>query len=403
MVVSGPLRIQVDTPTAGATVVLPFAVGGWAIDQLAPSGSGIDAVDAWAVPTSGAPTFLGSAKMGGSRPDVAAIFGAQFRPSGFDLGANALLTPGAYMLTVFGRRASTGAFEIVEQVPITVRGVTLSDLLPCGPGQVPQFDGTSWVCSNNSGLQGAPGPQGPAGAIGPSGPTGATGVPGPTGPAGSGVAGPTGATGATGQVGPTGSIGPTGPTGSTGTPGPIGPTGSTGATGATGSVGPTGPAGANGTPGATGATGATGQTGATGATGATGTTFLTGHGFLNSGTDSNYHTVVGHTSPLNPFGPDTTTPEGTASVAPFTCIASALRVVVDIPAPASGVRMVLQSGGTYTVISDTALSCTVPPGGTTCTTGLTSAVINAGELIVFRSTSDLLPSSINLSFGWRCQ
>ena len=68
MVVSGPLRIQVDTPTAGATVVLPFAVGGWAIDQLAPSGSGIDAVDAWAVPTSGAPTFLGSAKMGGSRP-----------------------------------------------------------------------------------------------------------------------------------------------------------------------------------------------------------------------------------------------------------------------------------------------------------------------------------------------
>jgi hypothetical protein len=200
-VVSGPLRLQVDIPAPGATVTLPFAVGGWALDQLAPSGSGIDAVDAWAIPVSGAPTFLGSATLGASRPDVAALFGAQFQPSGFDLGANAALTPGAYMLTVFGRRASTGAFEIVAQVPITVRGVTLSDLVPCDPGQVAQFDGTKWGCSNNSGLQGPPGPQGPVGAMGPVGPIG---LQGPTGD--TGVPGPVGPQGPTGPVGPTGSI-----------------------------------------------------------------------------------------------------------------------------------------------------------------------------------------------------
>jgi Collagen triple helix repeat (20 copies) len=232
--INGPLRLQVDIPAASTTVTLPFGVGGWAIDQLASSGTGIDAVHVWAIPTSGAPTFLGAATMGVSRPDVAAAFGAQFEASGFNLSANAVLAPGGYTLAVFGHRSSTGTFDIVEQVPITVRGVTLSDLVPCTAGQVPQFNGAAWGCADNPGVpgvQGPQGPQGPAGSQGPAGPQGATGPTGATGPAGA-----TGATGSTGLTGPQGVTGATGPTGPIGSTGPQGPTGATGATGATGSI-----------------------------------------------------------------------------------------------------------------------------------------------------------------------
>lgn len=102
--------------------------------------------------------------------------------------------------------------------------------------------------------------------------------------------------------------------------------------------------------GATGTAGALGPTGATGTTGAPGPSFFAGHGFLNaSGGDVYYHTVFGHTRPFNPFGPDTTTPEGTASVAPIACTASGLRVLLDVPAPPGGVRMALQRGTTFNV------------------------------------------------------
>src|SRR5215471_2470672 len=135
--VSGPLRIQIDMPLAGTTVTSPFGVGGWALDQLAPSGTGIDEVDVWAIPPSGPLIFLGTAALGVTRPDVAASFGARFATAGFNLTVTAPLAPGAYTLAVFGRRASTGTFDIVDQVPIAIRGVTLTDLFPCTAGQVP--------------------------------------------------------------------------------------------------------------------------------------------------------------------------------------------------------------------------------------------------------------------------
>lgn len=63
----------------------------------------------------------------------------------------------------------------------------------CSNGDVPLFNGTSWVCTAAPpGPTGATGPQGPAGPTGPQGPTGATGA---TGPAGStGATGPAGTT-----------------------------------------------------------------------------------------------------------------------------------------------------------------------------------------------------------------
>src|SRR4051812_15568544 len=83
---NGPLLLHVDTLSAGASVLPPFVVAGWALDQQAAAGTtGIDAVDVWAVPASGGPVYLGPATLGGQRPDVAMSFGSSFLSSGFSL------------------------------------------------------------------------------------------------------------------------------------------------------------------------------------------------------------------------------------------------------------------------------------------------------------------------------
>ena len=256
VVASGALRLSTDAPATGSSVLPPFLVGGWALETSAASGSGVDAVHVWASPAIGPAIFLGVAAMNAARPDVAAIFGAQFQQAGFNLVVTTALPPGNYTLQVLARRASTGTFDIVEQVPVVVRGVTLSDLVPCAADQVPRFDGAAWGCAT------ATGPQGPAGPAGPTGPIGPTGVTGPIGPTGAaGANGSTGATGPTGATGLTGTTGPAGPTGATGATGPTGATGSTGATGATGPIGATGPTGNTGPIGPTGNTGPTGPPG----------------------------------------------------------------------------------------------------------------------------------------------
>jgi hypothetical protein len=114
---------------------------------------------------------------------------------------------------------------------------------------------------------------------------------------------------------------------------------------------------------------------------------------------------MGHTSPFNPFGPDTSSPEGAASVAPGACTASGLRVVLDVAAPVGGVRFALQrSAHTAAAVADTAVLCTVPAGATSCTSGAAAAAISAGDILVFRSdTVGALPIDVNIYFGWVCQ
>jgi hypothetical protein len=63
--------------------------------------------------------FLGAAITGGSRPDVAAIFGSQFARSGFGLPAGSL-SPGEYQISVFAHSAVTGTFNHAIGVAITV-------------------------------------------------------------------------------------------------------------------------------------------------------------------------------------------------------------------------------------------------------------------------------------------
>jgi uncharacterized repeat protein (TIGR02543 family) len=113
-------QIVIDTPRWQQDVAQPFALGGWAADLDAASGTGIDAVHVWAYPlTGGAPVFLGSAARG-SRPDIAAIHGDQFLDSGFGLSAQGL-TPGNYDLAVFAWSSVSGGFTPATVVRITAR------------------------------------------------------------------------------------------------------------------------------------------------------------------------------------------------------------------------------------------------------------------------------------------
>jgi glucose/arabinose dehydrogenase len=116
--------LQLDTPSNNAVLRQPFAVAGWALDAAATTSSGISAVHVYAYPAAGSPVFLGSAQMGGARPDVAAFFGSQFGQSGFGLTARGL-TAGSYTLVAFGLITSTGAFGVVQSVPVRVAASSL--------------------------------------------------------------------------------------------------------------------------------------------------------------------------------------------------------------------------------------------------------------------------------------
>jgi hypothetical protein len=112
-------RMFVDIPRAGASTAARFRVAGWAIDASAAAGTGVDAIHVWAYPAGGgAPVFVAANPVFVNRPDVGAIFGAAFTPSGFQLEGS--LSPGAWTLVVFARSTRTLAFNQAVAVPITV-------------------------------------------------------------------------------------------------------------------------------------------------------------------------------------------------------------------------------------------------------------------------------------------
>jgi hypothetical protein len=128
-------RMAIDMPQSG-TVASPFGIGGWAIDAGAASGSGVDAVHVWAYPNPGsgqAAVWVGTATLGASRPDVGAIFGSQFTPSGYNLTAT--LPAGYYQVVVFARSTVTGTFNQAQSVFLTVTGAlhVRQDAVPAGP------------------------------------------------------------------------------------------------------------------------------------------------------------------------------------------------------------------------------------------------------------------------------
>ena len=118
-VVGTAVQAAIDAPQAGV-VSSSFAVAGWAIDQAAPSGTGIDTVHVWAYPATGAtPIFLGVAIYGDVRPDIGSLFGMQFTAASYSLAVEQL-APGTYDLVVYPHSAVTGDFHGAQVVTVTV-------------------------------------------------------------------------------------------------------------------------------------------------------------------------------------------------------------------------------------------------------------------------------------------
>ena len=98
-----------------------IVVAGWAADLDAGIGTGVDTLHVWAYPAGGGnPIFAGVADYGGARPDVAAIYGAQFRHSGYGLTI-AALPPGTYDLAIFAFSTVRGTFVPAKVVRVTVK------------------------------------------------------------------------------------------------------------------------------------------------------------------------------------------------------------------------------------------------------------------------------------------
>jgi hypothetical protein len=127
-------ELAVETPAAGASLLQPFLIGGWAIERAAAFGTGVDAIHVYAVPGSGGPaTFLGVVSYGGARPDVGAAFGAQFTNSGFGLTISGL-APGPYQLLLYPHSTVSGLFHHVRIVPVVLDTTAQMALDVPGPG-----------------------------------------------------------------------------------------------------------------------------------------------------------------------------------------------------------------------------------------------------------------------------
>jgi uncharacterized repeat protein (TIGR03803 family) len=111
----------IDEPANGSTIGASLTVSGWSIDLGAATGTGVNQIHVWALPTSGAPgAFLGEAAYGIARPDVGSVFGTQFTSSGYTLTVNtAALPPNQYYIVVFSRSTVTGTFSFARFVTAT--------------------------------------------------------------------------------------------------------------------------------------------------------------------------------------------------------------------------------------------------------------------------------------------
>jgi hypothetical protein len=114
-------QVVIDTPAFQQDVAQPFTLAGWAADLDARAGTGIATLHAWAYPLAGGPPiFLGVARYGGARQDVAAAHGDQFEASGFGVAVQGL-TPGNYDLAVFPWSLGRADFLPAKVVRVTVR------------------------------------------------------------------------------------------------------------------------------------------------------------------------------------------------------------------------------------------------------------------------------------------
>jgi hypothetical protein len=99
----------------------PNMIAGWAYAEN-PRDAGISAIHVYALPVGGGSAiFLGTATLGGARPDVAQRYGQQYANTGFLLDVRSGALPlGTYDLCVFAQSSASGTFTIARTVRIVV-------------------------------------------------------------------------------------------------------------------------------------------------------------------------------------------------------------------------------------------------------------------------------------------
>jgi len=141
--VNGP-AMNIDSPAPKSKVPSSFLISGWAIDQGASSTSGVDMVHTYVYPAdaggnaTGAQVFFSPAKYGGSRPDVASIFGPQFVNSAYSVTTSSLPN-GLYLIVVYMHSSlsqSWTALTRVVGVGVTVPDTVAPDVAS-SQGEVP--------------------------------------------------------------------------------------------------------------------------------------------------------------------------------------------------------------------------------------------------------------------------
>jgi hypothetical protein len=114
---------MIDLPAAGSRDVdaRSFIVAGWAADLDSTVDGGVDTVHVWAYPASGdAPIFIGAAAFGGSRPDVAAVYGERFGRSGYGIEVKGLPS-GTYDIAVFAYSTVSDGFVPAKTARVRIR------------------------------------------------------------------------------------------------------------------------------------------------------------------------------------------------------------------------------------------------------------------------------------------
>ena len=107
-----------DAPADGVTVTGSVALSGWAIDQAASTGTGVDRVRIYLDGVARA-----DAQYGLARPDIAAAYGSRFGPSGFTYSLDLSgVAAGSHTLETRAHSAVTGAEAVSRRTIVVTTG-----------------------------------------------------------------------------------------------------------------------------------------------------------------------------------------------------------------------------------------------------------------------------------------
>jgi hypothetical protein len=151
----------IGLPAPNARVRTWLSIGGWALDVRSTNGPGTDVVQVWAYPNPGsgtAPLFLGNARFGIDRPDVANAFGnARYRYSGFYMDVMSM-PAGVFDIVALARSTVTRSWEVARVTRITVDPAVLITIDAPAQGATvgSSFALTGWTldrrAASNSGI-----------------------------------------------------------------------------------------------------------------------------------------------------------------------------------------------------------------------------------------------------------